>query len=142
MRVSRAAVIAGRVFVAGVFLVYGLLKLAGGQFVPGEFRFDSQSDSMVTLVWHFYGYSPVYHRFIGLAEVVPAVLLLCSYRSEYAQTSACLRVLSAAHAADATLDCRQLPVAALERTRGRTGLRPRAFTAAVPGPGRVTSAWP
>ena len=76
MRMSRAAVIAGRVFVAGVFLVYGLLKLAGGQFVPGEFRFDSGSDSMVTLVWHFYGYSPVYHRFVGLAEVVPAVLLL------------------------------------------------------------------
>lgn len=76
MRVSRAAVIAGRVFVAGVFLAYGLLKLAGGQFVPGEFRFDSRSESMVTLVWHFYGYSPVYHRFIGLAEVVPAVLLL------------------------------------------------------------------
>ena len=76
MRVSRAAVIVGRVFVAGVFLFYGLLKLAGEQFVPGEFRFDSRSDSMVTLVWHFYGYSPVYHRFIGLAEVVPAGLLL------------------------------------------------------------------
>ena len=76
MRISRAAVIAGRVFVAGVFLVYGLIKLAGGQFVPGEFRFDSRSDSMVILVWHFYGYSPVYHRFAGLAEVVPAILLL------------------------------------------------------------------
>jgi hypothetical protein len=70
------AVIAGRLFVAGVFLVYGLIKLAGEQFVPGEFQFDSRSDSMVTLVWHFYGYSPVYHRFVGLAEVAPAVLLL------------------------------------------------------------------
>src|SRR5262249_9863903 len=75
MRMSRAAVIVGRVFVAGVFLFYGLLKLAGEQFVPGEFRFDSQSDSMMTLVWHFYGYSPVYHRFIGLAVVLRAVPL-------------------------------------------------------------------
>jgi hypothetical protein len=76
MQMSRAAVIIGRVFVAGVFLVYGLIKLAGGQFMPGEFRFDSRSDSMMTLVWHLYGYSPVYHRFIGLAEVAPALLLL------------------------------------------------------------------
>jgi tetratricopeptide (TPR) repeat protein len=44
----------------------------------------------------------------------PVVLLLCSFRSEYTATSDCLRVLSAAHAADTTLDCRQLPVAALE----------------------------
>ncbi len=49
----------------------------------------------------------------------PVLLLLACYRSEYAQTSACLRVLSAAHAADATLDCRQLVVAALEPDEAR-----------------------
>jgi serine/threonine protein kinase/tetratricopeptide (TPR) repeat protein len=49
----------------------------------------------------------------------PILMLLCSYRSEYAQSSACLRVLSKAHAEDATLDCRQLEVAALEPAEAR-----------------------
>ncbi|MBX7106091.1 MAG: hypothetical protein K1X57_18565 [Gemmataceae bacterium] len=65
-----------RLFVAGVLLLYGLLKVTGGQFIPGEFTFDSRTDSLVTLVWHFYGYSPVYHRFLGVAECVPGLLLL------------------------------------------------------------------
>ena len=49
----------------------------------------------------------------------PVLMLLCSYRSEYSQSSACLRVLTKAHAADATLDCRQLEVAALEPAEAR-----------------------
>jgi hypothetical protein len=44
----------------------------------------------------------------------PVLLLLCSYRSEYLETSGCLRILTKAHTADRTLDCRQLPVGSLE----------------------------
>ena len=76
MHLSRILAVAGRLFVGGVFLLYGLLKLSGGQFIPGDFAFDSRTDNPVVLVWHFYGYSPVYHRFIGAAECLPAVLLL------------------------------------------------------------------
>jgi serine/threonine protein kinase len=49
----------------------------------------------------------------------PLLMLLCSYRSEYTHSSACLRVLTQAHAADTTLDCRQLEVAALEPAEAR-----------------------
>jgi serine/threonine protein kinase len=49
----------------------------------------------------------------------PVFLLLCCYRSEYVQTSACLRVLIETHAADATLDRRHLSVEALEPAEAR-----------------------
>lgn len=53
----------------------------------------------------------------------PVFLLLCCYRSEYAQTSACLRVLTEAHAADATLDRRHLLVEAMEPGEARALVR-------------------
>ncbi len=49
----------------------------------------------------------------------PVFLLLCCYRSEYVQTSPCLRVLIETHAADATLDRRHLSVEALEPAEAR-----------------------
>jgi serine/threonine protein kinase len=49
----------------------------------------------------------------------PVLLLLACYRSEYALTSACLRVLTKAHTSDPSLDCRELVVAALGSTESR-----------------------
>jgi hypothetical protein len=69
-------VVVTRLFVGGTFLLYGLLKLSGGQFISGDFTIDTRTGDPITLVWHFYGYSPVYHRFIGAAECLPAILLI------------------------------------------------------------------
>jgi uncharacterized membrane protein YphA (DoxX/SURF4 family) len=59
-----------------IFLSYGVLKLLGGQFVYGDFVLDSRTVDGTTMVWTFYGYSPVYGRLIGVAEIIPGVLLL------------------------------------------------------------------
>jgi uncharacterized membrane protein YphA (DoxX/SURF4 family) len=59
-----------------VFLSYGVLKVLGGQFVYGDFVIDSRTVDGTTMVWTFYGYSPVYGRLIGVAEIIPGVLLL------------------------------------------------------------------
>ncbi len=63
-------------FLAVVFIVYGLTKLLGGQFYYGDWTVDKKTVDGPFLVWAFYGYSPVYARFIGLAELIPAILLL------------------------------------------------------------------
>jgi uncharacterized membrane protein YphA (DoxX/SURF4 family) len=65
-----------RLFVGLAFVTYGLVKLLGGQFVTGDFVLDSRTTDPTTLVWCFYGYSPVYARFIGLCEFIPGLLLL------------------------------------------------------------------
>lgn len=65
-----------RFFLAITFLFYGLVKVAGGQFKYDDFVLDSQTTDGPTMVWCFYGYSPVYGRLIGLAEMLPALLLL------------------------------------------------------------------
>jgi uncharacterized membrane protein YphA (DoxX/SURF4 family) len=69
-------ILAIRLFVALVFLVYGTLKLAGGQYYYGDWTISKASDRGPYLVWAFYGYSPVYGRLTGLFEVIPALLLL------------------------------------------------------------------
>jgi uncharacterized membrane protein YphA (DoxX/SURF4 family) len=65
-----------RCFLAVVFIVYGLTKLLGGQFNYGDWTLDKKTVDGTSLVWSFYGYSPLYGRFIGLTELIPAIILL------------------------------------------------------------------
>lgn len=65
-----------RIVLAITFLFYGLVKVAGGQFKYDGFVLDSQTTDGPTMVWCFYGYSPIYGRLIGVAEMIPALLLL------------------------------------------------------------------
>src|SRR5581483_8561109 len=65
-----------RLLVGGTFVTYGIVKLLGGQFHYGAFVVDSRTTDGTWLVWCFYGYSPVYGRFIGLCELIPGILLL------------------------------------------------------------------
>jgi uncharacterized membrane protein YphA (DoxX/SURF4 family) len=67
-----------RLLLAAVFISYGGSKLLGYQYYYGDWVMDKHTVSGTSLVWAFYGYSPVYGRFTGLFELVPAVLLLSS----------------------------------------------------------------
>lgn len=75
MRYPRTA-LAVRIFLAIVFVTYGGIKLLGGQFYYGDWSATKATVGGPFLVWLFYGYSPVYARFIGLAEFIPALMLL------------------------------------------------------------------
>ena len=59
-----------------VFAGYGSIKLLGGQYDYGDWVISNRTADGTSVVWAFYGYSPVYGRFTGLYEVVPALLLL------------------------------------------------------------------
>lgn len=63
-------------FLGIIYVFYGLVKLAGGQFHYGEWVIDSRTTDGPSLVWAFYGWSPLYGRFIGLTELTVGVLLL------------------------------------------------------------------
>jgi hypothetical protein len=65
-----------RIFLAIVFFTYGIVKIFGGQFYYGDWTIAKSSNPGPFLVWAFYGYSPVYGRFIGFAELIPALMLL------------------------------------------------------------------
>ena len=65
-----------RVFLAITFGTYGLVKVLGGQYNYGDWVIDKKTVDGTSLVWAFYGYSPMYGRFTGLFELVPAILLL------------------------------------------------------------------
>jgi uncharacterized membrane protein YphA (DoxX/SURF4 family) len=65
-----------RVFLAITFATYGLVKVLGGQYNYGDWVIDKRTVDGTSLVWAFYGYSPMYGRFTGLFELVPAILLL------------------------------------------------------------------
>ncbi|HLJ88008.1 MAG TPA: hypothetical protein VKZ53_14395 [Candidatus Angelobacter sp.] len=65
-----------RILLCLIFLGYGLVKLLGGQFFHDDRVLDSKTIDGGQLVFWFYGYSPVYGRFLGLCEAVPAMLLL------------------------------------------------------------------
>lgn len=64
-----------RVFLAITFGAYGLVKVLGGQYNYGDWIIDKKTVDGTSLVWAFYGYSPMYGRFTGLFELVPAILL-------------------------------------------------------------------
>ena len=74
--VMRLALLLCRLIVGFAFLTYGTVKLLGGQFHHGDFVIDSRNTEGTWLVWCFFGYSPVYARFIGLCELMPAILVL------------------------------------------------------------------
>lgn len=76
MKAWNAILVLIRLALGIIFILYGVLKLLGGQFIYGDFIFDSRTADGTTLVWFFYGYSPVYGRLIGVAEIIPGVLLL------------------------------------------------------------------
>lgn len=65
-----------RVFLAIVFILYGVTKLMGGQFYYGDWSASKSTISGPFFVWAFYGYSHTYGRIVGLFELVPAILLL------------------------------------------------------------------
>ena len=65
-----------RVFLAVVFISYGVVKLLGGQFYYGDWTMSKSTASGPFLVWAFYGYSSFYGHVMGLFELVPAVMLL------------------------------------------------------------------
>jgi len=65
-----------RVVLAITFATYGLVKVLGGQYNYGDWAIDKKTVDGTSLVWAFYGYSPMYGRFTGLFELVPAILLL------------------------------------------------------------------
>lgn len=72
------AVVATRLFLAAVFLLYGTIKLTGGQFVYDwqQQTFTRGGEHGHTIIWYFFGYSRAYGTFVGLCEIVPALLLL------------------------------------------------------------------
>ena len=76
MKAKAVALTLVRLFLAITFLCYGLLKVLGGQFLYGGFLLDSRSVDGPTMVWAFYGYSSVYGRLIGVAEMAAGALLL------------------------------------------------------------------
>jgi uncharacterized membrane protein YphA (DoxX/SURF4 family) len=65
-----------RVFLAVVFVVYGGIKLLGGQYYYGDWEGTKATIGGTSMVWNFYGYSQLYGRFTGLFEFIPAILLL------------------------------------------------------------------
>lgn len=69
-------VFAVRLLLFVVFVGYGSIKLLGGQYDYGDWVISNRTADGTSVVWAFYGYSPVYGRFTGLYEVVPALLLL------------------------------------------------------------------
>jgi uncharacterized membrane protein YphA (DoxX/SURF4 family) len=75
MRASRSLTVI-RLFVATVFIAYGVVKLLGGQFFYGDWVIDKKTVGGPFLVWAFYGYSPMYGRFVGFTELIPGIMLL------------------------------------------------------------------
>lgn len=65
-----------RVLLGLVFVMYGLVKVLGGQYDYGDWVMDKKTVSGTSLVWAFYGYSPIYDRFTGLFELGPAILIM------------------------------------------------------------------
>ena len=76
MKIKSAALSLIALFLGITFVFYGVVKVLGGQFQYQDFVLDSRTTDGPSLVWCFYGYSPIYGRLIGLAEMLPGVLLL------------------------------------------------------------------
>lgn len=76
MRADALPLVLIRRFLGVVFIAYGSVKLLGGQFVYDEWTMTRSTVGGPFLVWAFYGYSPIYARFIGLCELIPGILLL------------------------------------------------------------------
>lgn len=73
---TRRVVLAVRILLALIFIAYGVVKLAGGQYTYGAYSVTDRTPVSPGVVWAFYGSSPVYGHLTGLFELVPALLLL------------------------------------------------------------------
>ena len=76
LKQQHKAVLVIRLSLVAVFLMYGSVKLAGGQYYYGDWTMSKAEHPNEGLVWAFYGYSPFYGRVTGLFELVPAIMLL------------------------------------------------------------------
>lgn len=65
-----------RLFLAVNFLIYGAVKLVFGQFGEPTPEITALRGDGFTLAWTFFGYSRPYEIFIGLGEVIAAILIL------------------------------------------------------------------
>ncbi|WP_318618712.1 hypothetical protein [Priestia megaterium] len=50
-----------------------MAKIYPGQFITGDFVFDSTKDSAMKLAWYFFGYSDFYNYFIGNIIFLPII---------------------------------------------------------------------
>src|SRR3954466_9161697 len=76
-KASRWFALAIRLFLAAVFILYGVLKLLRLQLATGDLsdvRFGEASPMLVT--GHFFSLSPLYHNAIGVAQISTGLLLL------------------------------------------------------------------
>lgn len=74
-KLTKSLLTACRVYLAIMFLIYGIAKIYPGQFPSGEFVYDSTKDSAMMLARYFFGYSSFYTNFIAIGEIVAALLL-------------------------------------------------------------------
>lgn len=67
-----------RYFLASIILSYGFAKVFASQFPHTMANMDARFVELTPMrvAWAFFGYSRGYQQFLGLGEVVPAVLLL------------------------------------------------------------------
>ncbi|HZG83721.1 hypothetical protein [Paenibacillus sp.] len=64
-----------RLFLAFNFLIYGVAKLTFGQFGEPTADLAALRGQGFTVAWTFFGYSRTYEIFIGLGEVIAAILI-------------------------------------------------------------------
>jgi len=76
LKQQHKAILVIRLFLVAVFLMYGSVKLAGGQYYYGDWTMSKAEHPNEGLVWAFYGYSAFYGRVTGLFELIPAIMLL------------------------------------------------------------------
>jgi uncharacterized membrane protein YphA (DoxX/SURF4 family) len=65
-------------YLAYTFFVYGVAKLTGSQFTPGELTLDTpvRDLSGFSLVWVYHGFSKPFAYLLGVIEILAGVLLL------------------------------------------------------------------
>ncbi|MGC1782244.1 MAG: hypothetical protein WA708_06985 [Acidobacteriaceae bacterium] len=72
----RRTILVLRIFLAIVFINYGLVKVLGGQYYYGDWTISKSTVDGNGLIWAFFGYSPIYGRLTGLFELLPGIFIL------------------------------------------------------------------
>ena len=74
----RIILIAAIIFNSAVFLLYGIAKLAGWQFVHHEppATLLAKDINPTAAMWYFFGLKKGYAVLVGIAEIFPALLIL------------------------------------------------------------------
>lgn len=65
-----------RLLLGIVFVVYGVVKLFGGQYYYGDFVIDSKTVDGTFMVWAFFGWKKAYALFTGFGELLAGLLVL------------------------------------------------------------------